>query len=60
MQAGISLYACSYLDLPAPNKVHLPTTDESWGQLWGFPTRNQKPFTGAYRASNGHSYPCFQ
>lgn len=57
MQAGISLYACNYLDLPAPNKVHLPTTHQNWGHLGVVPVRNQKPLTGAYRASNGRSCP---
>jgi len=58
MQAGISLYACNYLDLPTPNKVDLPTTDQNWGHLGVLLSRTQKPLTGAHRASNGHSSPC--
>jgi hypothetical protein len=31
---------------------------QNWGHLGAFPTRNQKPFTGAHSASSAHSCPC--
>ena len=42
MQAGISLYACNNLDLPTPNKVDLPTTDQNSGHLGCFPNSQPK------------------
>lgn len=54
MQAGISLYACNYLDLPAPNKVHLPTTHQNWGHLGVFPISHPK---ASHRGLQGQQWP---